>query len=174
MLLLIFMTVGCEPTDDGGDSGDSGDGGDSGDNGIIDIEVIGAWTIEPTQWQEKWVITNDTITYYGRQTPTDDWSVNYEADVIEYDNETFNGGDSDSSDHGFAVIQYKAGGIYNPVADSYSIFRWKNYIGTECDFTQAYAGDGSQYQDTAEDAKTELTTAGGYFGVYSSGAMIQD
>ncbi len=176
VVLFISMTLGCVPTNDGGDSGDSGDGGDSGDSGddgSTDIEVIGTWTNEPAQWQEKWVITNDTIIYCGRQTATDDWAVNYEADIVEFDNDNFNAGDTDTTDHGHAVIQYKSGGNYNPVANSYSIFRWKNYTGTQCDFTQAYAGDGSHYQDTIEDAKSNLTSTGGYFVAYSSGAVLQ-
>jgi len=162
ILLSVFVATGCAEDDS------------------VAIEVTGTWVLEGTPgWEEKWVISENRIQYLGGTVSNDSWpTTNYEADIVYYANSGFNGGDSDSSDNGYAVIKLTyAANVGWGVAGKYNIFRWKDITSSNVAFVQGskddpnVSGYSNQLFDNRDDAESEITDANGYFGWYSAGAV---
>ncbi len=155
IVLSVFVAIGCAEDD------------------FVTIEVTGTWVIGGI-YPEKWVITENSIQYLGGT------ATNYEADIVYYANSGFNGGDSDSSDNGYAVIQltFAANAGWGAVGE-FNIFRWKDITSTNIAFSQGgkwvgtYPNNTNQLFDNRDDAESEITDANGYFGGYSAGAVQQ-
>ncbi len=141
------------------------------------IEVKGDWELISAFTSETWSITESTISYDGG------FGIFYKADIVSFDNETFNAGESDASDHGYAVIQYTAvDGAGTGEVGKYNVFRWKEFDGSTSDFSQGYKNVGDPYpnnvngvSDSEAEAESDITEANGYFAVafYSEDAVLQ-
>ena len=153
-----------------------------------DIEVLGEWLIDG-DYPEQWVITNSSIVY------STDWTGGglaevFAAEIVSYDNDGFNSGDttltstgSAVTGAGYAVIKYTAvDGAGTGEVGKYNIFRWADNgaDSAKMDFIQGYINVGGDYPanvngvfDTAAEAKSGGTNAAGYFSFASTGAVKQ-
>lgn len=159
------------------------------------ISVQGVWRLAGAYGDEKWEISDQEISYYSKDlneswAPVGEYILRYRADVITYDNDQLNGGDTQFiTDNtpavaGYAVIRYTevvAGeDTSNGEVGRFNVFRWAVSAGDpqKRDFTQGgkYSGTygTSDYDlldfDTAAEAANGATVAEGYFGFASSGA----
>jgi hypothetical protein len=172
---LVFALTGCDLL---------------GNTGTQQIEVAGTWVLEG-DYGERWTITETSI-HYETSTPDSDYTTAYKAEILRYDNDTLNAGDTmltsgadaPALDPGFAVIRYTevANAGWGEV-DKYSVFRWADNGENEAhkDFTQgikdtdptddAYIND---VFDTQEAAREGATNANGYFQFASQGAVKQE
>ncbi|MCF7933466.1 MAG: hypothetical protein K9M84_06165 [Spirochaetia bacterium] len=159
------------------------------------ISVQGVWRLAGTFGDEKWEISDQEISYYSKDldeswAPVGEYILRYRADVITYDNDQLNGGDTQfitgntPAVAGYAVIRYTevvAGGdTSNGEVGRFNVFRWAVSAGDtqKRDFTQGgkYSGTWGtpDYDlldfDTAAEAANGATVAEGYFDFASSGA----
>jgi len=142
----------------------------------VGIAVEGTWFIDwGGTYDETWVISDSEITY------TSGTAQVYTADIVSYDNNAFNASETGEGNYGYAVIQYTAvDGAGTGAVGGYNIFRWQNYTGSACDFTQGYKNVGGDWPDnendmadTAAEAINDFTAANSYFGGYSKNASLQ-
>jgi len=138
------------------------------------IEVKGTWK---RPFWETWTITESTISFYGDY--GGGFIVFYDADIVSFDNETFNAGESDASDHGYAVIQFTAvDGPGTGEVGKYNVFRWKKFDGSTVDLSQGFKDADppnfvNDVADTAADAESDITNANDFFELYSEDCTKQ-
>ncbi|MBI9103668.1 MAG: hypothetical protein JEY99_14735 [Spirochaetales bacterium] len=131
-------------------------------SGDPEIEIIGTW--------------NDafgSITVSGSEIDFGSWK----ADIVEFNNSGWNGDETAlaEGDAGYAVLKYSEAPSWNPgILDKYMILRWKNLTTVSGETTMDYAEgylNADSYFDTASEAKSTVTNAGGYFMFFTSGAV---
>lgn len=146
------------------------------------IAVKGSWA---SSFGESWVITDDTITYDGG-------FGSYTAEIISYENDGLNAGDTSVvkdgavlDGQGYAVIKYTevTDASYGTVG-KYNIFRWGTAAGDASmrSLTQGgkYVGTWGQPDyalvvfDTAAEASSGATNDDGYFGFASDASPADE
>ncbi len=117
------------------------------------ISVQGVWRLVGTFGDEKWEISDQEISYYSKDldeswAPVGEYILRYRADVITYDNDQLNGGDTQfitgntPAVAGYAVIRYTevVAGVdtSNGEVGRFNVFRWAVSAGDaqKRDFTQ--------------------------------------
>lgn len=156
------------------------------------IAVEGVWQIVGSDWDgdgnanvERWTITDSSIHYESTLDGTT-YTTTYRADIVEFSNDSLNGGDtaltsggSTAPNPGYAVITYtEVDNAGTGEVGKYNVFRWAQNTTTPSnrDFSQGFkdADGASPYVndlfDTPEAAKTGATNSAGYFAFASTGA----
>ncbi len=138
-----------------------------------DIEIAGTWHHDGGTYEEKWVITNGIYEKYSSFSAA---TPDYTFTIVGYNNDTFNAGESDSSDCGYAVMQYRDAPVWNDDADGYVVFRWKDLdtSGTpQCAISEGYNASYVDGASTQALALSEYTDANSCFTMYSSPCIKQ-
>lgn len=142
-----------------------------GDPVADDIEIAGTWV---DSYGGALVVTDGTARFYssGTITEANKWQ---ECEVVDYDNDGFNAGDSGTGDCGYMVIKYTEPSSYIAAAaqDKYGILRWQNLATASGATTMGYAEgytDGT-YSDTAAAAEAYFCDDESAFSYYSSATL---
>ncbi|MFP4302152.1 MAG: hypothetical protein ACLFQZ_09010 [Spirochaetaceae bacterium] len=160
-------------------------------DGADPIAVEGTWVLD-TGYYERWIITENSITYEGSSDGSE-YTTNYEAQIVSYSNHGLNaretditaGVDATGRNPGFAVIKFTE--VANQgwgTVGKYTVFRWADNAGdpSKKDLTQGYKdatpNDDENFDtvvfDTPAEAEAEVTVANEFFeNPPSSGAVKQ-
>ncbi|MDC7235428.1 MAG: hypothetical protein PQJ58_19525 [Spirochaetales bacterium] len=96
---------------------------------------------------------------------------NYSADIISFDNSSWNAGEEGEGSYGYMVLKFTSHSDDDTAAATvgkYTVFRWKN-LTTVDGVTAMETSEGyGDYYDNADDALENITAANGYFNFYSA------
>ena len=137
------------------------------------IDIIGTWH---DVYGGKRVVTESTISVYWLTTDTEPAWI-YE--IVDFDNEAWNGGDTGEGEAGYAVVMFSTAPADNPEFEgTYTVFRWQNLQNTDGVLTMEYS-EGSPptwpvgYEDSATDAAANATESNGWFAWGYTSATLQ-
>ncbi|MFP4535716.1 MAG: hypothetical protein ACLFNP_08345 [Spirochaetaceae bacterium] len=160
-------------------------------DGADPIAVEGTWVLD-TGYYERWIITENSITYEGSSDGSE-YTTNYEAKIVSHSNNGLNAGETkltgndteDALNPGFAVIEYtEVDGPGTGEVGKFNLFRWADNADdpSNKDFSQGYKdatpNDDENFDtvvfDTPAEAEAEVTVANEFFeNPPSSGAVKQ-
>ncbi len=139
-----------------------------------ELEVIGTWYHADANWPEKWVVTDTTIEKHSSLAST---TPDYSFTIIDYSNDGFNAGDTESSDCGYAVVKYATAPSYNDDADGYVVYRWKNLSTadgeTQVDISEGYNSSYTDGAPTAAEAVANYSVSTSSFYSYTGSCVKQ-
>ena len=119
------------------------------------------------------VITETTLSMYWSATDTEPA---YAFDIVDYDPNSWNGGEAGEGSHGYMVLECTTPPSWNSAQEgTFTVFRWQNMMSADGVMTMEFAEgqppawpDG--YAATAAEAAENATEAGGWYGSFTGAA----